>query len=345
MELIRKAKAEKREQLAQLENQQNGQEVNDKNQQQRAMENTFVEKIRQLINTNMETFINKNYLEKYKVAGIDSIYYIPNIQDKELLGMLWEIIENQNTCKWENLTYSKRRLQKWGGDVLPEGLSNKEALPNWLQCLSDFLNELQITHPGKNVNHFLINNYKNEIGIMPHTDGPLYHPYVCTFSLGSAVRFNFLTDNNVDCEDNANVEKTLVVEDGSLLIFTNDTYEKYLHCIKETIIEGLCFKFNASFEINNPNSFANLEYLSSTSGNFEISDLWNTLSENLCKETSFEKFEDKIECILKEKLKGSEMQLKQQVMEEDDLRITEYIVNVEWPRYERISLTSRHAYE
>lgn len=180
---------------------------------------------------------------------------------------------------------------------------------------------------------------------MPHQDGPLYYPYVCIFSLGSAVRFNFVTDNNVMDEEETNLLKSFMVEDGSLLIFSKDAYEKYLHTIKETIVESLRFKFTASLEQNNPNVPANVEFLCSTVDNFEATDIWTNLKESLSKETSFEKFEQKIEFILKDKLKGSEMCLKQLTMEEEDLNIGEYIVNVEWPRYERLSLTARYVYE
>ena len=53
---------------------------------------------------------------------------------------------------------------------------------------------------------------------MPHTDGPLYHPYVTVISLGSPVLFKIykdMTEYSLDA-DTANV----IVENGSLLIFS-----------------------------------------------------------------------------------------------------------------------------
>lgn len=125
-------------------------------------ESLFTEKIQLLTIKNKEIYNQENFLEKFKIkqsnraatTDIESVYYIPNIIDKEQSELLWGIIMSQDASRWETLTYSKRRLQKWGGDVLPEGLSNIETLPNWLQSLSDFLNDLQITHQTKNVNHF-----------------------------------------------------------------------------------------------------------------------------------------------------------------------------------------------
>ena len=34
----------------------------------------------------------------------------------------------------------------------------------------------------------------NGVGIMPHTDGPLYFPFVAIVSLGSHCLFNFFKD-------------------------------------------------------------------------------------------------------------------------------------------------------
>jgi alkylated DNA repair protein alkB family protein 6 len=39
-----------------------------------------------------------------------------------------------------------------------------------------------------------VNEYIDGIGIMPHTDGPLYFPHVAILSLGSGAIFNFYKD-------------------------------------------------------------------------------------------------------------------------------------------------------
>ncbi len=40
-------------------------------------------------------------------------------------------------------------------------------------------------------NHVLVNAYLPGEGIMPHEDGPLYHPAVCILSLGSPAILRF----------------------------------------------------------------------------------------------------------------------------------------------------------
>ena len=96
------------------------------------------------------------------------------------------------------------------------------------------LDEEKITE--KTCNHFLINEYKGPIGIMPHTDGPLYHPYVCIVSLGSSILFHFFEDFQAfDCDFSS---ETLLVEEGSLFIFSQEYYTNMLHCIKEVGFES-----------------------------------------------------------------------------------------------------------
>ena len=41
-------------------------------------------------------------------------------------------------------------------------------------------NQLRIFTPGKGPNHVLVNEYLPGQGIMPHTDGPLFHPTIAT---------------------------------------------------------------------------------------------------------------------------------------------------------------------
>lgn len=62
----------------------------------------------------------------------------------------------------------------------------------WLQPLLQRLaRDTQIFGPGRDPNHVLLNAYKPGQGIMPHQDGPLYHPGVCILSLGSPTVMHF----------------------------------------------------------------------------------------------------------------------------------------------------------
>lgn len=63
-------------------------------------------------------------------------------------------------------------------------------LPRWLQPLLDRLAGLGL-YGGRAANHVLVNSYQPGEGIMPHEDGPLYHPQVAILSLAgpAVVRF------------------------------------------------------------------------------------------------------------------------------------------------------------
>lgn len=71
---------------------------------------------------------------------------------------------------------------------------------------------------------------------MPHTDGPLYHPYVSILSLGSPILFKFYSDIEAFYSDDPN--EVLLVENGSLFIFEKDFYHKRLHAINEIALES-----------------------------------------------------------------------------------------------------------
>lgn len=87
----------------------------------------------------------------------------------------------------------------------------------------------------------LVNEYLPNQGIMPHADGPLFHPVVSTISCGSHTILRFYkqitgivdscTDGN-KCEDRANMH-CLLLEPRSLLIIKDDLYHEYLHSIDE----------------------------------------------------------------------------------------------------------------
>lgn len=64
------------------------------------------------------------------------------------------------------------------------------ALPRWLQPLLDRLAALGL-YAGQAPNHVLVNSYQPGEGILPHEDGPLYHPQVAILSLAApaVVRF------------------------------------------------------------------------------------------------------------------------------------------------------------
>lgn len=132
-----------------------------------------------------------------------------------------------------------------GGDVEAQGLVNLAPIPGWLECIIDKLDQEKIT--AKRCNHFLINEYRGAIGIMPHTDGPLYHPYVSVISLGSPILFKFYAD--IDAFYGEDPEEVLLVESGSLFIFEKDMYFKRLHSINEIAFESFAAELSISQDL------------------------------------------------------------------------------------------------
>ncbi len=94
-------------------------------------------------------------------------------------------------------------------------------------------------------NHVLINSYAPGEGILPHTDGPLYHPGVCILSLGApaVIRFWRKGDAAVDVSRDKPVASLLLMP-RSLLVFADDAYTDCLHGIleveEEEVDESVC---------------------------------------------------------------------------------------------------------
>jgi alkylated DNA repair protein alkB family protein 6 len=102
------------------------------------------------------------------------------------------------------------------------------------------------------VNHVLVNAYPRTggLGIMPHTDGPAYHPITCTVSLGSAATLRFHRARNSDAkppqqqpsggleENRSRVRPLRLSGRGSLAVFSHDLYSRYLHSIDRPRGEG-----------------------------------------------------------------------------------------------------------
>ncbi|XP_077087278.1 putative RNA/DNA demethylase ALKBH6 [Siphateles boraxobius] len=163
-----------------------------------------------------------------------TIYYIPNFITETEEEYLLQQVYRAPKPKWTQL--SGRRLQNWGGLPNPKGMLT-ENLPDWLLKYTDKISALG-AFAGKAANHVLVNEYKPGEGIMPHVDGPLYHPTVTTISLGSHTVLDFYKP--VVCETQSEVPQTeksryilsLLVQRKSLLILQDDMYKFYLHGIQ-----------------------------------------------------------------------------------------------------------------
>ncbi|KAL0994647.1 hypothetical protein UPYG_G00125310 [Umbra pygmaea] len=165
-----------------------------------------------------------------------TVYYIPDfITENEEEHLLQQVYKATKT-KWTQL--SNRRLQNWGGLPQPKGMLG-EKLPDWLQKYCERISALG-AFEGKTANHVLVNEYKPGEGIMPHEDGPLYHPTVTTISLGSHTLLDFYrpisaqeTEEAPQTEENRYL-LSLLVQPRSLLILQDDMYQRLLHGIQGT---------------------------------------------------------------------------------------------------------------
>lgn len=126
-------------------------------------------------------------------------------------------------------------------------------------------------------NHILINEYVHaHQGILPHTDGPAYHPKTITISLGSGpviMHFTPMTTmhnhhdddddhpNNNKNDENENQEFQMVLHgNGSLIIFENDAYTKYYHSIHD--LSSSSFLPHHTTDSIRPHQYPDIENLS-----------------------------------------------------------------------------------
>uniref|UniRef100_A0A3Q3H2C3 AlkB homolog 6 n=1 Tax=Labrus bergylta TaxID=56723 RepID=A0A3Q3H2C3_9LABR len=166
-----------------------------------------------------------------------TVRYVPDfISEDEEAYLLQQVYKSPKT-KWTQL--SGRRLQNWGGLPHPKGML-AEKLPDWLQAYCEKISSLG-AFSGKTANHVLVNEYKQGEGIMPHEDGPLYHPTVTTISLGSHTLLDFyapissLEDGEDDGAPQTEENRfllSLLVKPRSLLILQDEMYQRLLHGIR-----------------------------------------------------------------------------------------------------------------
>jgi alkylated DNA repair protein alkB family protein 6 len=144
--------------------------------------------------------------------------------------------------RWKQL--SRRRLQTWPSDLHKDALLDS-PLPKWLAepVIPRLLScpvSTEARHddhifsdsPHGAPNHVLINEYLPGQGIMPHKDGPAYHPVVCTVSLGASLCLDIYGSK----EDGALEDEPrwkVLQEPRSLLITAGELYTDYLHGIAE----------------------------------------------------------------------------------------------------------------
>ena len=175
-------------------------------------------------------------MEQYRLSALPrTAYYIPNFISADEERRILSEIERLPQAKWTVLSH--RRLLS-----LPSALTGPAKdkliaapLPKFLEdpILPRF-DDLNVftASPHGDPNHCLVNEYQPGEGIMPHTDGPAYHPTTATVSLGGhTVLEIYKRDENGERESRATWR--ILQEPRSLLVTTDDMYKDTLHGIAD----------------------------------------------------------------------------------------------------------------
>ncbi|KAG2130350.1 hypothetical protein DEU56DRAFT_467077 [Suillus clintonianus] len=185
-------------------------------------------------------------LAEHHLQGTSAIYYIPNFISEDEERYLLRKIEDSPKQKWKTL--NNRRLQLWGGEVLQKNILFRQDLPAFLNDFPDVLGRLRSLgafnqSPHKGPNHVILNEYYPGQGIMPHADGPSYHPVVATISLGSHAIFHYYQYKDKDSlsVDPGSMGRgvdpmpilSLFLEPRSVVVTTGELYTAHLHGINE----------------------------------------------------------------------------------------------------------------
>lgn len=167
----------------------------------------------------------------HPLGSIPTLWYVPDVftvDDEHKILSAIQMEGNQNN-KWKNL--KTRRLQLWEMSSMDHSSSD---FPHWLQNLCNILVELKIFGQDTAMpNHVLINDYAKGEGILHHTDGPSYYPKVAILSLNSSCIMTFrkrLDSAAIGTVFNGDLF-SVVLRPRSLLIFSDDIYEHYMHGI------------------------------------------------------------------------------------------------------------------
>ena len=171
----------------------------------------------------------------HPLGSIPTLCYIPGVftSDDELKILSAIQAEGHQNNKWKNL--KTRRLQLWETSSADHSSC---GFPHWLQNLCNILVELRIF--GQDTvtpNHVLINDYEKGEGILHHTDGPSYYPKVAILSLNSSciMTFRKRLDSSAIGTTFSGDLFSVVLRPKSLLIFSDDIYEHYMHGIESNV--------------------------------------------------------------------------------------------------------------
>eukprot|EP00928_Gymnodinium_smaydae_P099654 TRINITY_DN9570_c0_g4_i1.p1 TRINITY_DN9570_c0_g4~~TRINITY_DN9570_c0_g4_i1.p1 ORF type:complete len:309 (+),score=64.89 TRINITY_DN9570_c0_g4_i1:151-1077(+) len=173
--------------------------------------------------------------DETRVGGLPSVHLLeewcPADLEEELLSRLRAASDAGHFVQLRG-----KRTARFGGDVGPPFAP--EPLPLFLEQLSRAVDAVGAFPAGASANHVLVNHYRPGEGIMPHTDGPAYHPVAVILSLGSAAVFDFWRDH-ADAAGRGPPALSLLLPPRSLLIFSDEAYGGHLHGIADRRFDAL----------------------------------------------------------------------------------------------------------
>ncbi|EIW76638.1 hypothetical protein CONPUDRAFT_129924 [Coniophora puteana RWD-64-598 SS2] len=147
-------------------------------------------------------------LDQYLVSGSSKAYYIPDFISQDEEEYLLRKITETPRQKWKALATRSaspfgpsKSVVRTGGEIMQKGTLVPQAMPPFLTTYPDLMGRLSGTSafassPHQRPNHVIMNEYLPGQGIMPHEDGPSYHPVVATISLGSHAVFHYYSYRN-----------------------------------------------------------------------------------------------------------------------------------------------------
>ncbi|KAG2143988.1 hypothetical protein BD769DRAFT_1650339 [Suillus cothurnatus] len=191
---------------------------------------------------------NMDLLAGHHLQGTSAAFYIPNFISEDEERYLLRKIEDSPKQKWKTLN-NRRFVLSIRGEVLQKNVLFRQNFPGFLNDFPDVLGRLRFLgafnqSPHKGPNHVILNEYHPGQGIMPHEDGPSYHPVVATISLGSHTIFHYYQYNKD--KDSLSVDAgsvgrsidpvpllSLFLEPRSVVVTTGELYTSHLHGIDE----------------------------------------------------------------------------------------------------------------
>lgn len=179
-------------------------------------------------------------MEESRIPQLPSSgYYIPNFITAEEEQRILSEIRRLPPNRWTSLTH--RRLLS-----LPSSLTGTSKDTLLAAALPPFLYEPVVPRfrelgvfeqsPHHEPNHVLVNEYEPGQGIMPHTDGPAYHPITATVSLSGCTVLEIYRKTDAG-EREPKPTWRILQEPRSLLITTADMYRDTLHGISELEVD------------------------------------------------------------------------------------------------------------